>query len=119
MQIPPRVSSVSNKSLFEVPSSATVELVTIRFDGEALRVPAGINVAAALLTRGVRDFRSTAVSGSSRAPFCMMGVCFECLVEIDGVPARQSCLIPVRDGMDVRRQEGAIDIADDDLGEQA
>ena len=36
----------------------------------------------------------------------MMGVCFECLVEIDGVPNRQSCLIPVREGMTVRSQEG-------------
>lgn len=109
---------MSNKSLFEVPPSSTTELVTIAFDGAALKVPVGINVAAALLTQGVRDFRATAVSGSSRAPFCMMGVCFECLVEIDGVPARQSCLISVRDGMQIRRQEGAIDLVDDDLGEQ-
>lgn len=108
---------MSTKSLFEIPSSSTGEWVTITFDGEALRVPAGINVAAALLTQAVRDFRATAVSGSSRAPFCMMGVCFECLVEIDGVP-RQSCLIPVRDGMEIRRQVGAIDLTDDDLGEQ-
>jgi predicted molibdopterin-dependent oxidoreductase YjgC len=109
---------VSNKSLFEIPSSSEAEQITIKFDGQALRVPAGINVAAALLARGVRDFRATPVSRSSRAPFCMMGVCFECLVEIDGVPARQSCLIPVRDGMEIRRQEGAIELKDDEMGEQ-
>jgi NADH dehydrogenase/NADH:ubiquinone oxidoreductase subunit G len=43
----------------------------------------------------------------------MMGVCFECLVEIDDIPARQSCLITVQEGMVIRRQEGAasLDVA--------
>jgi predicted molibdopterin-dependent oxidoreductase YjgC len=109
---------VSTESLFRIPPSSAVEIVTITFDGLALEVPAVINVAAALLTHGIRDFRSTAVSGASRAPFCMMGVCFECLVEIDGVPARQSCLIPVRDGMDIRRQTGAVDLGEPELGER-
>lgn len=40
----------------------------------------------------------------------MMGVCFECLVEIDGIPNRQACMIPVREGMVVRRQKGAIGV---------
>jgi predicted molibdopterin-dependent oxidoreductase YjgC len=37
----------------------------------------------------------------------MMGVCFDCLVEIDGVGNRQACLTPVAEGMRVRRQRGA------------
>jgi hypothetical protein len=37
----------------------------------------------------------------------MMGACFECLVQIDGVPSRQSCMVTVRDGMRIRSQEGA------------
>jgi hypothetical protein len=37
----------------------------------------------------------------------MMGVCFDCLAEIDDVPNRQSCMIEVRDGMRIRRQIGA------------
>jgi predicted molibdopterin-dependent oxidoreductase YjgC len=40
----------------------------------------------------------------------MMGVCFDCLVEIDGVANRQACMIEVRDGMRVKRQLGASDI---------
>jgi sarcosine oxidase subunit alpha len=36
----------------------------------------------------------------------MMGVCFDCLVEIDGVGNRQGCLVPVREGMAVSRQHG-------------
>jgi NADH dehydrogenase/NADH:ubiquinone oxidoreductase subunit G len=37
----------------------------------------------------------------------MMGVCFDCLVEVDGAPNRQACLTPVREGMVIRRQDGA------------
>ena len=39
--------------------------------------------------------RATAVSGAPRLPYCMMGVCFDCLVTIDGVGNRQGCLVPV------------------------
>jgi predicted molibdopterin-dependent oxidoreductase YjgC len=37
----------------------------------------------------------------------MMGVCFDCLIEIDGVPNRQACLTAAVDGMVIRRQRGA------------
>jgi NADH dehydrogenase/NADH:ubiquinone oxidoreductase subunit G len=36
----------------------------------------------------------------------MMGVCFDCLVEIDGVPNQQACLTAVREGMVIRWQDG-------------
>ncbi|MGY8635450.1 (2Fe-2S)-binding protein [Bradyrhizobium sp. 14AA] len=104
--------------LFVLPRSSESEAVTITFEGRACKVPAGISVAAALLAAGVRDFRSSVVGQAPRAPYCMMGVCFECLVEIDDVPARQSCLIQVRDGMQVRRQVGAAELSGDALGEK-
>ena len=53
-----------------------------------------------------RSIRDTPVRGSERAPYCMMGVCFDCLAEIDGVPNRQSCMVPVPPGMRIRRQRG-------------
>jgi predicted molibdopterin-dependent oxidoreductase YjgC len=42
-----------------------------------------------------------------------MGVCFDCLMEIDGVPNQQACMIRVRDGMKVRRQHGAASVGGD------
>lgn len=84
--------------------------VGLTFNDQPLSVPAGTSVAAALLMSGVSRFRGTPVSESPRAPYCMMGVCFECLVEIDGVPNRQSCLIEVADGMRIHSQEGARDL---------
>ena len=80
--------------------------VALMFDGRPLRAPAGISVAAALLASGISTFRTTPVSGAARAPFCMMGACFDCLVEIDGVPNRQSCLTAVANGMKIRTQQG-------------
>jgi len=86
------------------------DIVQIWFNDQPLNVPSGRSVAAALLAAGVQRFRATPVSGAPRAPYCMMGACFECLVEIDGVPSRQSCLVSVRDGMRIHSQEGASDL---------
>lgn len=106
------IEAHSRAPLFQAVASETPSRrsVTLSFNGDALNVPSGISVAAALLMSGVERFRATPVSESPRAPYCMMGVCFECLVNIDGVPNRQSCLIEVVDGMQVRSQEGARDL---------
>jgi D-hydroxyproline dehydrogenase subunit gamma len=85
--------------------------VTFTIDGRPARAFAGDSVAAALLLAGTGHCRSTPVSGARRAPYCMMGVCFECLVTIDGVGNRQACMIGVREGMRVETQHGARAIA--------
>ena len=87
--------------------------VQIFVDGVAVAARQGDTVSAALLASGVDARRSTAVSGAPRLPYCMMGVCFDCLVTIDGVGNRQACLIPVRDGMRVETQNGARAIAEE------
>jgi predicted molibdopterin-dependent oxidoreductase YjgC len=81
-------------------SGTTLTTVTIHADGRALRVPAGVSVAAALLDAGVTAFRRSA-GGDARGPLCGMGTCFECRVTIDGVAHRRACLVPVADGMRV------------------
>lgn len=86
--------------------ASTVDEVTIVLDGVNHRVPASLSVAAAvLLLAGPVGYRRH-VAGGSRAPLCMMGVCHECLVTIDGAPNRQGCLVPVREGMTIARQGG-------------
>lgn len=74
--------------------------VIVRFDSTELYLPLGENLAGALLVAGVMPFRHTPVSGAPRAPFCMMGACFDCLVEIDGVN-RQACMLQVTEGMEI------------------
>jgi len=73
--------------------------VRIQIDGEALDVPNGISVAAAIARLG-RPFRRS-VKGQVRAPFCGMGICFECRVRIDHVAQQRACMVTVREGMQV------------------
>jgi hypothetical protein len=93
--------------LFRPIPAVTEPRIDGEFDGRRLAVLGPRSVAAALLAAGVSRFRSTPVSGASRAPYCMMGVCFECLLEIDGISNRQACLVTVQPGMKIRSQEGA------------
>lgn len=103
---------MSTPCLFEPLSGAGASsvMVEVVFNGEPLPVPAGVSVAAALLAAGIQRFRKSPVSGAGRAPYCMMGACFECLLEIDGLPDRQACLLPVKAGMRIRTQDTLPDV---------
>src|SRR5688572_23236678 len=82
------------------------EKVTVTIDGVAVEAEAGEPVAAVLLRSEPRYARIHPVSGRPRAPYCMMGVCFDCMAVVDGVPSTQTCLATVRDGMVIERQRG-------------
>ena len=79
-------------------------------DGRPMLARAGDTVAAALLAAGIDHCRTTPASGAPRAPYCMMGVCFDCLVVIDDVGNRQACLVAVAEGMRVATQKGEREI---------
>lgn len=83
------------------------ETVTITFDGLPLSVTAEQTVAAALLGQGISTLRRSVVGHAPRAPYCLMGVCFECLVTVDGTQNRQACMTIVQEGMAVTSQSGA------------
>lgn len=79
--------------------------VTIVVDNCPVKVPEGISVAAAVLGHHHPGKTYThPVDGSPRAPYCLMGVCFECMMEINGEENVQSCLVTVEEGMVVKRQ---------------
>ncbi len=79
--------------------------VRIEVNGETLVAKQGISLAAALLAQSGNPSRKTA-KGNDRTAYCMMGVCFDCLVEVDGVANTQACMTLVRDGMIVSSQAG-------------
>jgi D-hydroxyproline dehydrogenase subunit gamma len=81
--------------------------VAFLFEGREIRAREGDSIAAALLAEGVFATRTTPVGGAPRGPYCMMGACFDCLAEVDGVGGVQTCLVIVRPGMHVKRQDGA------------
>ncbi len=75
--------------------------VQIEVDGEPVQAFEGESIAAALLASGRRVLRQTP-DGAPRGIYCGMGVCFECVVEVDGDPSVRSCLTPVRAGMRIQ-----------------
>jgi len=87
------------------------QAVTIYLDGVAVLAEENESVAAVLLRQEQIWSRTTPVSGALRAPYCMMGVCFDCLATVDGVSSIQTCLTPVRDGMRIERQLGRPELS--------
>jgi len=82
------------------------QALTLTIDGVPVTAEPGETVAAVLLRQQTAASRTTPVNESPRAPYCMMGVCFDCLAIVDGVASTQTCLVTVREGMRVERQFG-------------
>ena len=74
------------------------DFVRIRIDGQTVRMKAGSSVAAALQMAG--GVSRISVTGQPRAPFCGMGICQECRVQVDG-RRLLACQTPCREGMRV------------------
>jgi predicted molibdopterin-dependent oxidoreductase YjgC len=87
-----------------VAPSARVRLVV---DGDQVEADEGQSVLAALWGSGRRTLHRTARTGEPRAFFCGIGVCFDCLAEVDGVRSVRACVTPVVEGMVVTTQQDA------------
>lgn len=92
--------------MFRKLHNSGADVVTITVDGVSINAERGESVAAVLLRMSDVWARHNPATGTRRAPYCMMGVCFECMAEIDGVPSLQTCLQTVKDGMVVKRPTG-------------
>lgn len=87
--------------------------VTIVVDGLAVAAHEGEMLAAALMAAGLFRLRPSPHAGTARGAFCLMGVCQECVVRVDGALA-QSCMVPVVAGMEV-----ALEVATTPLRREA
>lgn len=99
-------------SRFRDGPGAVPRSLRMTLDGAPILARPGESVAAALLAQSGDATRQTPVTGAGRTPYCMMGVCFDCLVTIDGRPNVQACTTTVRDGMAIQRQRGARRLGD-------
>jgi predicted molibdopterin-dependent oxidoreductase YjgC len=88
-----------------LPDDAATD-VAITIDGEPFAARAGDTVSAALLAAGRRVFRAAPATGAPRGPYCLMGVCFECMVTVDGRPDQQACMLAVAPGMRIETGRG-------------
>jgi predicted molibdopterin-dependent oxidoreductase YjgC len=84
--------------------------LSLTLDGRTVIAYEGETVAAVLLAEGHIATRRTR-GGSPRGLYCGMGVCFDCLVVVDGVPNTRACVTWVHEGMRVARQDGLIPAA--------
>ena len=73
--------------------------VEIEVDGEKVLAYEGESIAAALLASGKRALRMTPKNGTPRGMFCGMGICFDCVMTVDGMPSVRTCVTPVKAGM--------------------
>lgn len=79
---------------------------TVTFDGRPVEALPGQTVAAVLWAAGVTSWRVTRGEGRPRGVFCGIGVCFDCLVSVNGRPNQRACLLPVRPGDAIATQDG-------------
>jgi sarcosine oxidase subunit alpha len=75
--------------------------IEILVDGKQIETYEGESVAAALLSAGISTFRFSRKQKEPRSLYCGMGICYECLVTINGVHAQRACVTLVEDGMQV------------------
>lgn len=78
----------------------TIEVI---IDGISYAAGEDENLAALMIRNALIPFRKNPADGSPRAAFCMMGICYECMVNVDNMRSTQACLVSVKDGMIVRR----------------
>ncbi|OLZ70270.1 proline dehydrogenase [Streptomyces sp. IMTB 2501] len=90
----------------ELTQAGPGEAFTVTFDGRPLTALSGQTVAAALWAAGVTAWRSTRGDGRPRGVFCGIGVCFDCLVTVNGRANQRACLVPLHPGDVIRTQEG-------------
>ncbi len=98
--------------MFKLLPDNAATTVTVMVNGKTVSVPQGFTAAAAMLLQGNGATRTSALSGEGRAPYCMMGVCFECLMDINGEPNQQGCLVTVTEGMRINAQHGKRMVAE-------
>ncbi|WP_204449892.1 (2Fe-2S)-binding protein [Actinokineospora baliensis] len=77
----------------------------VTIDGVPCSAAPGQTVAAALLADGRTSWRTTRGAGKPRGVFCGIGVCFDCLVTVNGIPDVRACQRLLAEGDDVRTEE--------------
>ena len=80
---------------------------TVIFDGRPVPAVAGESVGAALTNAGIRSWRTTRMKGRPRGLFCGIGICYDCLLTVDGHPNQRACLVPVAPGMRLESGTGS------------
>ena len=79
--------------------------VTFTFNGKSFKGIEGQSIAAALMATGVRELRKTRFEEEPRLIFCGIGICFDCVVVVNGVANQRACLIEITEGAKIESQK--------------
>ncbi|MFE5336637.1 (2Fe-2S)-binding protein [Isoptericola sp. NPDC056573] len=82
--------------------------LTITLDGEPFAGTEGQTIAGMLLAARRRSWRTTSVEAAPRGVFCGIGVCFDCLVTVNGARDVRACLRRAADGDVVETQHDPL-----------
>jgi predicted molibdopterin-dependent oxidoreductase YjgC len=108
------MKKTERNSMFKRMKNASIDPKTIilTIEGKEIKAYQGETVAAAMLVAGFAHTRITPVKEEPRAPYCMMGICFDCVVEINGIPNQRACQTLVQAGMrvNIQEKEGGLNI---------
>lgn len=88
--------------------------LAVTFEGRTLTGEVGQTLAGVLLANGVREWRTTSVSGEPRGLFCGIGVCFDCVLVVDGESDVRACQRLATDGAVLQRQHDQLPHQQDD-----
>ena len=82
--------------------------VEFTFDGKTMKGYEGEPIAVALKADEVMIHRYTKKEHEPRGLFCAIGRCTDCVMVVDGKPNVRTCVTPLKEGMDVRTQDGVV-----------
>ncbi len=76
--------------------------ISFTFNNIQYKAKKGDSIATALFENDIRVNRKTFENKSPRGSFCFMGVCFECLVTVNGASGIQGCKKKLEEAMEIK-----------------
>lgn len=81
------------------------EKVKLLVNGKEIPAYKGETILAALMAAGYKKLKRSPLDKAPRGALCGMGVCFECMVTVNGIPNIRSCMTEVENNMEIGTDE--------------
>ena len=103
-----------DKRIYEHPILSFDRGKRVRFtlDGKELFGYENETIGAALHANGITTLRKSFNLNRPRGFFCGIGKCSSCLMTVNGIPNERTCIIPLKEGMDIHVQKGDGKVSD-------
>lgn len=92
---------MSDQTNLRIPLMQKGGKIPVQINGKKVTAHEGETVLALLVAQGIQVLRRSGKKNQARGMVCGMGVCYECLVTVNGVPDQQACMTPVSENMEI------------------